>query len=151
MEKRVYSIGYERRTLSEFIRVLKEQGVQRVADLRNSPYSRVQGFSARELARALTLEGIEYRNFIVLGAPRKLRERSDTMSHDEFLAAYRQHFEKYAGDYELLKEFLGGDGGAIMCLERDSRECHRRVVEEELIRDGYQVVAVGDEAHKVWF
>jgi len=151
MEKRVYSIGYERRTLSEFIRVLREQGVKRVADLRNSPYSRIEGFSAKELARALTHEGVEYRNFIVLGAPRKLRERSDTMGHDEFMKAYRQHFEKYAGDYGLLKEYLGDDGGAIMCLERDSRECHRRVVEEELRKDGYQVVAVGDEVHRVWF
>lgn len=42
---RLYTIGYEGRSLPQFIGLLKERGVQRLLDVRERPLSRRKGFS----------------------------------------------------------------------------------------------------------
>ena len=151
MQKRAYSIGYERRELAEFIQVLKAGGISRVADVRNAPFSRKEGFSKKELSAALEAEGISYRGFVPLGAPPALREGVPNMKWDQFVAGYRRHFETVGSAYLELKGYLGDDGGALMCVERDPKECHRSVIEEALRRDGYQVIVVGETGDRAWF
>jgi uncharacterized protein (DUF488 family) len=151
MTLRVYSLGYEGRELPEFIRLLKSKGIERVADVRNAPFSRKPGFSKKDLEPALHRAGLEYMNFPALGAPRELRERVGEMGWEEFLKAYRRHFAGQAEFFEQLVRYLGPDGGAIICVERNSRECHRCVIEKALRMRGYQVIALLDDAQQVLF
>jgi len=46
----LFTVGYEGRTLPQFVRLLRDQGITRVIDVRERPVSRRKGFSAMPLA-----------------------------------------------------------------------------------------------------
>ena len=151
MPRVAYSMGYERRDMPDFIALLRAQGIKRVADVRNYPYSRKPGFSRPALEAELRKEGMEYRSFTELGAPKELREYAERAGMERFLEGYRKHLGSRKREFAQLVEYLGDDGGVILCLERDSRQCHRSVIEEALREEGYEIISVGDRPSKVWF
>jgi uncharacterized protein (DUF488 family) len=55
-----FTIGYERKTLDEFLSVLVEARVDRVVDVRALPLSRRRSFSKTPLGEALAARSIEY-------------------------------------------------------------------------------------------
>ena len=54
----LYTVGYEGRTLPQFVRLLREHGITRLVDVRERPASRKPGFSALPLLDALRKVGI---------------------------------------------------------------------------------------------
>jgi len=56
---KLFTIGYEGRSVAEFIDQLESAGVERVVDVRDLPLSRRAGFSKTPLQRALSDVGIQ--------------------------------------------------------------------------------------------
>ena len=57
----IYTIGYGNRTMSDFLKLLKDYDIQYLVDLRSQPYSRFKPeFSQRELEQHLKQAGIRY-------------------------------------------------------------------------------------------
>lgn len=56
----VFTIGYEGRTINDFLADLRANDIKLLADVREAPTSRKRGFSKSALASALQDAGIDY-------------------------------------------------------------------------------------------
>src|SRR5947209_5152452 len=91
--KRVYTIGHSTRALEEFIALLREHGVKRLADIRRFPGSRRFPHFARDaLEVSLPERGIEYVHIPELGGRRKANpDSTNTALQNEQFRAYADH------------------------------------------------------------
>src|SRR5436190_24023449 len=90
---RIFTIGHFTRPLDEFIALLRENGIERLADIRRYPGSRrYPHFSRESLAATLPQVGIEYVHVPALGGRRQPREDSpNTAWRNEQFRAYADH------------------------------------------------------------
>ena len=70
----IVSIGYERRSVEDLIRLLTRNQVDVLVDVRLNAISRKKGFSKSSLSQALREAGIEYRHKRQLGNPKDNRD-----------------------------------------------------------------------------
>src|SRR5436305_9935878 len=93
MTERIFTIGHSTRDLADFIALLRENGVQRLADIRRYPGSRrYPHFSSESLQLSLPAEGIEYIHMPELGGRRKpLPDSRNTAWRNEQFRAYADH------------------------------------------------------------
>lgn len=125
-----FTIGYEGRSLDDFITILLEAGVNRIVDVRELPLSRKRGFSKRALAEALAEHGIEYVHVRAAGNPyRDLRH-----DIDRCLAAYREHLRDNPAVLDEVMAAIAGTRAALLCVEHDHTGCHRSVLAARLAR-----------------
>ncbi|HKB79535.1 MAG TPA: DUF488 domain-containing protein [Thermoanaerobaculia bacterium] len=140
----IYTIGHSTRTLDEFMALLREQGIARLADIRRYPGSRrYPHFSHQSLAEALPRAGIDYVHVPELGGRRRpladspnvgwrneqFRGYADYMGTPEFRAALDRLLESSARM-------------AILCAEAVPWRCHRNLVADELTRRGIEVLHI---------
>lgn len=140
----IYTIGHSTRTLDELIELLRENGIERLADIRRYPGSRrYPHFSRESLEAELPARGIEYDHMPELGGRRRPRKDSPN-------TAWRnEQFRAYA-DYMGTPEFLQAvdtlvaspKNTAIMCAEAVPWRCHRQLASDELVRRGIDVVHI---------
>lgn len=134
----IYTIGHSTRSLAELIDLLRQTGINVLADIRAFPTSaRYPHFNKDVLARALPEAGLAYRWLGTdLGGYRK---KSDANSPHSALR--NQGFRNYA-DHMGTEEFRLGiaelltvaerNRVAIMCAERLWWRCHRSLVSDYL-------------------
>lgn len=124
----VYTIGYGGRTLSEFISILKDNGVNIVIDVRRFPRSSNLDFTRENLERSLRENGIEY---VFLG--------------DSLGGFVRGGYEKYMETdrfkegFNKLIEIAGRGTVALVCREKKFEYCHRRFIAQRLEASGIRV------------
>lgn len=141
------TVGHSNRSFDEFIDILRQAGVQVVADVRSFPRSRTNpDYNIEKLPDELTARQIGYRHFPGLGGRRNVqREIPDSVN-----AFWRNRsFQNYA-DYALSDDFGGAyddlvDLGqnrlvALMCSEAVWWRCHRRIITDYLLLNGHNVV-----------
>lgn len=130
----VWTIGYEKLHPGPLVAELQAAGVRRVLDVRFRPQSRRPGMSRTRLAAWFLEHDIAYEHRRRLGTPPDLRSLYRAGRIPEAAAAYRRHIEDSAADeLDLLaEELLTADPTALLCLESDPAECHRRVITEAL-------------------
>lgn len=137
---KVHTIGYEGRTLEDFVDTLQKACVRRLLDVRELPLSRRKGFSKTPLREALGNAGIDYVHVRDLGAPKEVRKPYLAGGpYATFKAGYLGHLERHRVALDGVKWHAGEAATAIMCVERDHAECHRGIVGEELAREGVLV------------
>lgn len=138
----VFTVGHSNLEIGKFVALLKQHGVQAVADVRSSPYSQYNPqFNRESLQCALQEQGIAY------------------VSLGEELGARRSERECYLegrADYELISQTPAFKRGiervtqgtakmrvALMCAEKDPVDCHRCIlVSPHLRRQGLQVLHI---------
>lgn len=127
---RIFTIGYEGATVSEFIAALQQAGVTRVIDVRAIANSRRPGFSKTPLRNALAEADIDYVHLRALGTPADGRAAARA-GRDADLARI------YAGQLELpeaiaeaaqMLELAREQPSALLCMERDPLHCHRSLL-----------------------
>jgi len=134
---RVFTIGYEGSTVSEFLAALESAGVERVIDVRALPLSRRPGFSKSPLKAALEEAGIEYVHLKALGTPAEGRAAAR--------AGRREDLERiYAGQLELpeaiaqsaqMLDLAAERPSALLCMEREPAQCHRTLLLDAVAPD----------------
>lgn len=128
----LYTIGYERSALEDFLATLTDAGVQLLVDIRERPYSRRQEFSKGALREAVERAGMAYRHERELGAPVHIRHAvQETGDYETFFRRYREHL---ARQEPALQGLVGEQRTpmALLCYEADPAQCHRSVVAERL-------------------
>ena len=133
MSPKLFTVGYEGRSLDELLDTLRAAGVERLIDVRELPLSRRPGFSKTALGEALRNAGVEYVHVKALGNPKSNRERYWAGDVEGGAAVFRKHLNN--GSRSALVELadsLGGDPACLLCFERDHTECHRNIIVEEL-------------------
>jgi uncharacterized protein (DUF488 family) len=133
--KTLSTIGYEGKTLDEFIGELKQAGVEIVLDVRAVAASRRPGFSKTALGNALRENGIDYRHYRSLGTPAAGREAARKGRIAEMRAIYAIQLE--TPEAELAMEQALGDAAerhsALLCFEREAAGCHRSMLVERML------------------
>ncbi|WP_434741393.1 DUF488 domain-containing protein [Micromonospora sp. SH-82] len=128
----VLGVGYEGRSIGEFVTGLVSLGVNRLVDVRLMPLSRKRGFSKSAISQALNERGIRYEHLRELGNPKENRPGfagtpaelesarqayADLLDRPESIAALDELAS--AAQDELV---------ALLCFEADESRCHRHVV-----------------------
>ena len=142
----IYTVGHSTRSADELIALLREAGVDLLADIRTAPRSRFNPqFNADALPQTLAAAGIGYRHMAALGG---LRHRPKGAPPSPNGMWQSEAFRAYA-DYALTPPFrtaldeLRGLAEertcAIMCAEAVWWQCHRRIVADYLLAAGEAV------------
>ena len=132
----IYTIGYEGASVESFLEACRRNGIARILDVRNNPWSRKAGFSKKALAEACAEAGIEYRHLPELGIPRAERQKLDTPEAKQaLLDRYEKEIlppqrEAVAQALALVQE----KPTALLCLEADPNLCHRGRLAQALAR-----------------
>ncbi len=134
----VLTVGYEGLDSSAFLDVLKANRINLVADVRDLPLSRKKGFSKTPLKATLETQGIFYRHFRELGAPKHLRHQLRAGgSWDAYQAGYRRLLKERVGALEELGLLLKEYRVCLLCFEEDPTVCHRSLIAQALVETGW--------------
>jgi uncharacterized protein (DUF488 family) len=142
---KLYTIGFTKKPAERFFSLLRDNGVQRLVDIRLHPSGQLAGFAKKDdlvyFLRALA--GCEYAH-----AP----ELAPT---DEILSAYRKDkkWPRYVEHFEALMDERGiphtldramfeKELSCLLCSEATPEKCHRRLVAERLAAhwEGVEIV-----------
>ncbi|HVN44603.1 MAG TPA: DUF488 domain-containing protein [Steroidobacteraceae bacterium] len=145
----VYTLGHSTRPIAEFGELLAEAAIELLVDVRAIPRSRTNPqFNREALPAALRVRGIGYEHLAALGGRRR-RPAGAGPSPNTFWR--NESFRNYA-DYAATDLFKAGLGElearaqrercAIMCSETLWWRCHRRIISDYLIADGFQVLHI---------
>ncbi len=131
----LFTIGYEGCEVEDFVKFLKKNKIEMIADLRKNPVSRKRGFSKHKLAEQLAKKKIGYIHYVALGTPTSWRklEKAGRLTREKMFELYvREVLPKAQTDIEALRELLREKNTAILCYEADATDCHRSFVANEI-------------------
>ena len=130
----IFTIGYEKRDGDGLISLLRDAGIELLADIREKPVSRVADFRVSALRGFCENAGIEYRSWPELGSTDSLRDALKTNGDlKDFQNKFRRHVLKYG--QRALNELAiktKQKSTALLCYERLHEDCHRSTVAELL-------------------
>jgi uncharacterized protein (DUF488 family) len=142
----IFTIGHSTRALAEFVALLAQVSVGLLVDVRSIPRSRTNPqFNADTLPESLAAAGIGYRLLPALGG-RRHRKKDAVSSPNMFwqVMAFRNYADYAAtsafhAGLEDLKALARDHRCAIMCAEAVWWRCHRRIIADYLLADGFTV------------
>lgn len=139
----IVSVGYQGRTIDDFVAALQQAGVQTVADVRLNAISRRAGFSKTRLRDALAAAGISYRHLRSLGNAKENRQPFWDGRVEEGQRVFRQALKSPDAEASLavLSELARDHVVAVLCFEKDVETCHRKVIIDEVVNTGAVPVA----------
>ena len=133
---KVYTIGFTKKSASDFFELLRGSGTKRVVDVRLSNMSQLAGFSKKEdleyfLSKICRMKYVHLPELAptkeMLDAYRKVHKNWD-IYEGEFLGLMEQRRIEKAG----LRRTLANS--CLLCSEEKPDQCHRRLVAEYLHR-----------------
>lgn len=144
-----YTIGHSNRPLAEFLALLEPPRIELVVDVRTVPRSRSNPqYDGEALARSLAASGVAYERIASLGG---LRGRQRGIAPDVNAFWENESFHHYA-DYAMTAPFRDGLASlrargserrcAIMCAEAVWWRCHRRIIADYLLHEGFPVLHI---------
>lgn len=145
----LYTIGHSRRTIAEFVALLRQVAVELIVDVRAFPRSRTNPqFNADALSESLTETGMTYRHLRALGG-RRHRDRDtapspNTLWRNEAFRNYADYAATAAfrEGFDELRALLRDHCCAIMCAEAVWWRCHRRIITDHLLAEGISVMHI---------
>jgi uncharacterized protein (DUF488 family) len=139
----LFTIGYEGKTMEEFLAEVAAAGVERVIDVRAVAASRRPGFSKTALANALRERGVDYLHLRPLGTPAAGREAARKGRTAEMRRIYAGQLEtdEAALTMEQALAAAAERPSALLCFEAEAEGCHRSMLAERMIaRAPFEVV-----------
>lgn len=133
----VATLGYEGRTLENYLNTLLRAGVTLLCDVRSNPISRKYGFSKGTLSSACENLGIRYEHLPELGIASERRKNLDFQAdYDKLFRKYeREDLPKQIPALEKIRDWVhSGSTVALTCYELAPHQCHRHCVSEALER-----------------
>ena len=134
----IFTIGHSTRNLEEFLSLLKQNGIDAVADVRSSPFSRhMPHFNREPLRRALVSNGIQY---VFLGEELGARRQEDEC-YVEGVAKYEliESTKAFASGLERIRSGAHKFRVALMCSEKDPITCHRTILVGRALKNEYEL------------
>lgn len=131
------TIGYEGRTLENYLNVLIRDCVTLLCDVRRNPLSRKYGFSKKTLSHACEQVGIRYEHIPQLGIASEERQSLNTQAdYDALFRTYKAESLPKQGEAlsKILQWIEDGQRVALTCFEHLPCQCHRNCVAEALLK-----------------
>jgi uncharacterized protein (DUF488 family) len=129
----IYTIGFQRKPLSEFITLLRQAGVDAVIDIRLRNTSQLSGYAKRDHLAFLLREGfsIAYKHHADLAPTAEIlddyREEEDWAIYEERFNALLAERQAEAVGRDILSRYRAV---CLLCSEPTAERCHRRLVAE---------------------
>lgn len=132
----LFTIGYEGRSLEEYLNILLIHGVRTLCDVRKNAYSQKYGFSKSQLLPACEGVGIKYIHIPELGIESDQRQALYTQADYDLL------FEKYRNtvlsrneeQLDMIINLIETDERvALTCFEKNVEQCHRTQVARKIM------------------
>jgi uncharacterized protein (DUF488 family) len=141
----VYTIGHSNHAIGEFIALLREHSIARVADVRSHPYSRFNPqFGAKRLGATLEDARVAYE---LLG--RELGARSTDAAcvvDGRVDYALLARTPAFASGLARVAAAAGRERVALLCAEKDPFDCHRAIlVCRELVARGIDAAHIRED------
>ena len=144
----VHTLGHGTRSAEELIEILREAGVESLADVRRFPASRRHPQHNRvALAASLGTAGIDYIWLgESLGGRRKASVAADASPNGAWkVAAFRHYADAmptapFQEGFAALENLARASPTALMCAERLWWRCHRRLLADMLVVRGFDVM-----------
>jgi uncharacterized protein (DUF488 family) len=140
----IFTIGHSTHGAEEFLRLLRGQRIEAVADVRRWPSSRrLPHFNAGALVETLRREGIAYLELgEALGGRR--RPRPDTPNTGWRVAGFRGYADhmdsaEFRSALAALEDLGRERRTAFMCAEGPWWRCHRQLIADALVARGWEV------------
>lgn len=139
----VFSIGHSTHGIDDFVALLSKHGIESIADIRRFPGSRRNPqFAKEQLQGFLSTQGIEYLHLADLGGRRDPLPDSPNQGWE--VAAFRGYADHMRTDafktaLKELKDIALRSPTACMCAEGLWWKCHRRVLSDALVAEGWTV------------
>lgn len=140
---RIWTIGHSSHPIEEFIGLLRDNGVECLADVRRHAGSRkFPQFGSAALAFALGAAGIDYVAMPDLGGrrPPKADSAHGVWRNDSF-RGYADYMDTpaFAAALDALTRRAGVSPTAMMCAEALWWRCHRALISDALKARGWEV------------
>jgi uncharacterized protein (DUF488 family) len=139
----IYTIGHSKHPIERFIALLQQHGIEALADVRSTPFSRFNPqFNREKLQAALAGAGTRY---VFLGEELGARSKDPSCYDEEGRVSYTKLAltESFRKGLERLLNGMQQHRIAIMCAEREPLECHRTIlVSRELAEVGVPVTHI---------
>lgn len=146
-DKTIYTVGHSTRSSEELLALLREPGIERLADVRAFPSSRRHPQFKREaMADWLGSAGIEYRHMPGLGGRRSPIPGSLNAGwRDAAFQGYADHMRsaEFQDALAALEAAARESTTSIMCAEAVWWRCHRRLIADALVARGWRVEHLG--------
>jgi uncharacterized protein (DUF488 family) len=128
----IYTIGFAGKTEDEFYKILRDNGVQKIWDIRRWPDNVPAYFS---WARGSVLSArcrYKYRRVFELAPPENMLSdyKAGKTTFDDSMAEFRALLSGRRVEELFATKDL--DGACLMCSEKSAANCHRRIVAEYL-------------------
>jgi uncharacterized protein (DUF488 family) len=129
----IFTIGHSNHTLETFLALLNRHGIGEIADVRSSPYGRLDYFNREFLAAELKAAGIEY---VFLGRELGAR-REEQGCYEGGVAVYEKiaRLTAFQEGLSRLRRHASMSCLAIMCAEKEPLDCHRTILICRHLRD----------------
>ena len=142
---RLFTIGYESRSLEQYLNLLSNNKVRVLCDVRRNAMSMKFGFNKRQLESALESVGIEYLHLPELGIASIKRSKLETT--DEYQGLFDDYERTTLADNsDALKRIthlvFSKRRVALTCFELCHEDCHRHRIVNTLVEEksfGYKV------------
>jgi|ERR1051325_747973 uncharacterized protein (DUF488 family) len=131
MKNKVYTLGYEKKSINEFIEILQRAKIKILIDVRETAWSYKRDFCKTKFNEALERNGITYVHIRKAGNPKKIRRNSTSIQG--CLNVYRKYLYKTKAGIEDLENILvaanlEGEAVCLTCYEKDHVNCHRSII-----------------------
>jgi uncharacterized protein (DUF488 family) len=131
----IFTIGHSTHPIERFVALLTQQGIEVLADVRSTPFSRFNPqFNRERLAQSLAAAGIRY-EFLgeTLGA-----RSTDPACVENGRVSYARLAESgpFQSGIAQLLSLARERRVAIMCAEREPLDCHRTILVGRVLERG---------------
>jgi uncharacterized protein (DUF488 family) len=134
MSNYVATIGFSKKSLREFVELLKMAKITHLIDTRINNTSQLSGFSKKgDLEYIMGLVGIDYSHDITLAPTQKLLSgyRKKHIGWDEYEVAYNRLLAERKIERHI-EEYTRQGICCFLCSENKPNYCHRRLLVEYL-------------------
>lgn len=132
----LYTIGYEGRSLEEYLNILLIRGVRVLCDVRKNAYSQKYGFSKAQLHPACEGVGIKYIHIPELGIESGLRQELYSQAdYDKLFDNYRKTVLARSNEHldRIVELIDSNERVALTCFEKDVKQCHRTQIAQKIM------------------
>jgi len=129
----IYTIGFAQKSAEEFFKLLTDNGVKKLIDIRLNNKSQLAGFAnAKHLPYFLKLHNIEYEYKPELAPSKELLDGYKKKEID--WKEYEKTYKKILIDRNILNKVSKDelDSSVLLCSEPTAEQCHRLLASEHL-------------------
>lgn len=134
MKQEICTIGFAKKSLEQFVNLMKNAGVTRLVDTRLNNTSQLSGYAKKnDLSYVMRLVGISYQHDVLLAPTENIFSayKKKQMSWDEFEKQYVGLLEKRKIE-NRINDILADEVTCFLCSEDKPHHCHRRLLAEYL-------------------